>query len=47
MVIQVENLVKRYGDLVALDHFGLQIAEGEIFDRAGKHRLLLQPVCAG
>ena len=35
MVIQVENLVKRYGDLVALDHFGLQIAEGEIFGLLG------------
>ena len=31
MMIQVENLVKRYGDVVALDHFNLQIAEGEIF----------------
>ena len=30
MMIQVENLVKRYGDVVALDHFNLQIAEGEI-----------------
>ena len=35
MVIQVENLDKRYGDLVALDHFGLQIAEGEIFGLLG------------
>ena len=31
MMIQVENLVKRYGDVVALDHFNLQIAEGENF----------------
>ena len=43
MMIQVENLVKRYGDVVALDHFNLQIAEGEILacwgpmDR-GNHR---------
>lgn len=35
MMIQVENLVKRYGDVVALDHFNLQIAEGEIFWPAG------------
>ena len=35
MMIQVENLVKRYGDVVALDHFNLQIAEGEIFGLLG------------
>ena len=35
MMIQVENLVKRYGDVVALDHFNLQIAEGEIFSLLG------------
>lgn len=35
MVIQVENLVKRYGDLLALDHFNLQIEEGEIFGLLG------------
>lgn len=29
MMIQVENLVKRYGDVVALDHFNLQIAEAK------------------
>ncbi len=31
MIIRVQNLVKRYGDLLALDHFGLEIKEGEIF----------------
>ncbi len=35
MVINVQNLVKRYGDLVALDHFNLQISEGEIFGLLG------------
>lgn len=35
MMIQVENLVKRYGDVMALDHFDLQIAEGEIFGLLG------------
>lgn len=35
MVINVQNLVKRYGDLVALDHFNLQINEGEIFGLLG------------
>ena len=27
MVIKVDNLVKRYGDLIALDHFGLEVKE--------------------
>lgn len=34
-VIKVENLVKRYHELVALDHFNLEIAEGEIFGLLG------------
>ena len=34
-VIQVENLVKRYQELVALDHFNLEIEEGEIFGLLG------------
>ena len=34
-MIQVRNLVKRYGDLVALDHFDLDIREGEIFGLLG------------
>ena len=41
MMIQVENLVKRYGDVVALDHFNLQIAEGEIFGLLGPNGCLL------
>lgn len=34
-IIKVENLVKRYQDLVALDHFNLEISEGEIFGLLG------------
>ena len=34
-MIQVKNLVKRYGDLVALDHFDLEVKEGEIFGLLG------------
>jgi len=35
MVIKVKNLVKRYGDLVALDHLSLEIKEGEVFGLLG------------
>jgi ABC-2 type transport system ATP-binding protein len=35
MVIKVDNLVKRYGDLIALDHFNLEVNEGEIFGLLG------------
>lgn len=35
MVVKIENLVKRYGELVALDHFNLEIEEGEIFGLLG------------
>ncbi len=34
-VIEVQNLVKRYKELVALDHFNLTIEEGEIFGLLG------------
>ena len=34
-VVKVENLVKRYHELVALDHFNLEIKEGEIFGLLG------------
>lgn len=33
--VEVTNLVKRYRELVALDHFNLQIKEGEIFGLLG------------
>lgn len=35
MVVKIDNLVKRYGDLVALDHFHLEIEEGEVFGLLG------------
>lgn len=35
MVVNVRNLVKRYGELIALDHFNLQVKEGEIFGLLG------------
>lgn len=34
-VVKIENLVKRYQALVALDHFNLRIEEGEIFGLLG------------
>ena len=34
-IIQIENLVKRYQNLVALDHLNLEIQEGEIFGLLG------------
>lgn len=35
MIIEVENLVKRYGELLALDHFNMKVEEGEIFGLLG------------
>jgi len=35
MVIRVKNLVKRYGNLIALDHLNLEVKEGEIFGLLG------------
>jgi ABC-2 type transport system ATP-binding protein len=35
MIVSVENLVKRYGDLIALDHFNLHVEEGEVFGLLG------------
>lgn len=35
MVVEVQNLVKRYGDLVALDHLNLEVEEGEVFGLLG------------
>ena len=34
-MIHIENLVKRYGDLVSLNHLSLDIHEGEIFGLLG------------
>jgi ABC-2 type transport system ATP-binding protein len=35
MVIKVKNLVKRYDNLVALDHFNMEVKEGEVFGLLG------------
>ncbi|MFY9177273.1 MAG: ABC transporter ATP-binding protein [Caldicoprobacterales bacterium] len=35
MVIKLENLTKRYGDLIALDNFNLEVNHGEIFGLLG------------
>ncbi len=35
MIVKVKNLVKRYGDLIALDHLSLTVKEGEIFGLLG------------
>lgn len=34
-IVKVENLVKRYKELIALDHFNLEIQQGEIFGLLG------------
>ena len=34
-MVEIENLVKRYGDFVALDHLNLHISEGEVFGLLG------------
>lgn len=34
-VVKIENLVKRYKELIALDHFNLEIQKGEIFGLLG------------
>jgi ABC-2 type transport system ATP-binding protein len=35
MIVKVSNLVKRYNELVALDHLNLEVREGEIFGLLG------------
>ncbi len=35
MIVKVENLVKRYGDLIALDNFNMTIEKGEILGLLG------------
>ncbi len=34
-IIEIENLVKRYGDHLALDHLSLEVKEGEILGLLG------------
>ena len=35
MVLEVNNLVKRYGDLLAVDKVNLKVKKGEIFGPLG------------
>lgn len=35
MIVHVDNLVKRYGDLLALDHLNMDVEEGEILGLLG------------
>jgi ABC-2 type transport system ATP-binding protein len=35
VIIQVENLVKRYGDIVAVDHLSFEVEKGELFGLLG------------
>lgn len=35
MMLQIKGLVKRYGDVTALDHLNLEVKEGEIFGLLG------------
>lgn len=34
-VVKIENLVKRYKDVLALDHFNLEVKQGEVFGLLG------------
>ena len=34
-IVEIENLVKRYKELVALDHLNLKVEKGEIFGLLG------------
>lgn len=34
-VVEIENLVKRYHEIVALDHFRMYVNEGEILGLLG------------
>ena len=38
-IIQIENLVKRYGSFVALDHLNLNVREGGNFRTSGTKRI--------
>ena len=39
-VIQVENLTKYYGDLLAVDHIAFQVRRGEVFGFLGPLSLI-------
>ena len=34
-VVKIENLVKRYKDLIAVDHLNLEIKKGEVYGLLG------------
>ena len=34
-IVKIENLVKRYKDLIALDHLNLEIKQGEVYGLLG------------
>ena len=34
-IVEIENLVKRYKELIALDHLNLTVEEGEVFGLLG------------
>ena len=36
-VVKIDNLVKRYKELIALDHFDLEIKKGEVFSSRRRH----------
>ena len=40
-VVKIDNLVKRYKELIALDHFDLEIKKGEVFGLLGPNGCLL------
>ena len=40
-IVKIENLVKRYKDLIALDHLNLEIKQGEVFGLLGQYRTKL------
>ena len=42
-MIRVNNLVKRYGDLLALDHLSFEVKDGEIFGLLGPCLLYTSP----
>src|SRR5699024_7903665 len=35
MIVKVDNLVKRYENLIALDHFNMEVEEGEVLGLLG------------
>ncbi len=48
MIIEIDKLVKRYGDFVALNHFDLQVQEGEVlgcWDQTAVGNRLPSTVC--